>query len=486
MSIKAYSLFIICNLAIFNLYAGVDLNTPECQAFQKVVSGEREDLVSGLQTDQLMLSVNGEQAFSYDDGVYTLDKKHSLWSASKTITATLVGAAIEKGDLKIDDRLMKFFPMKLADPIQQFYYNQITIEHLISMSSGFLWDESYESDPVTSTFMGMLYGKGQPDMPQFALSQKLEITPGLKWNYSGGNSVILMAVLRKIYGHDHFPEDLLFKPLKLKTAFFEKDGSGNLVGSSYAYLTPQEMQQVGLLYLNDGVVDNVRILPVGWVKNAQIPADSLTRKDTLSNPAYVASEGVFSRRAFWLNKDVPAVKMEHEFKNSPSDMFFAAGHYGQLIIILPTQKMVITATGHNAEYWSKIDKLVAHSIACFYTKAPLPKETVFTKPTPDSKSSIFKNLKLGSGVLSKGYLQGILAKEICSCHYVSELPIKECLDRANLPMSLNLLNKLTRLTVDEKKEILTVAPKVLGAILSIESAHSKEASFDGEGCKLSP
>jgi hypothetical protein len=46
-------------------------------------------------------------------------------------------------------------------------------------------------------------------------------------------------------------------------------------------------------------------------------------------------------------------------------MFFAAGHYGQLIIILPTQNLVIARTGHDAEYWSKIDQLVAKAIACF-------------------------------------------------------------------------------------------------------------------------
>lgn len=478
MKFKTISFLGLATLLSANTFAAdFDMSTVECQAFTKVANGEREDLKNGLQTDQIIVSKNGRTLYSWDDGVFTLDKKHSLWSASKTVTATLVGIAIQKGDLKIDARLKDFFPAKMPNAVQQFYYDQITIDHLVSMSSGFKWDESYESNPFDSSFMTMLYGEGNKDMKAFALSQELEISPGLKWNYSGGNSVILMAILEKVYGNKNFADELLFKPLGMTSAQIERDAAGTLIGSSYVYMTPADMQKLGNLYLNEGVINGTRYLPAAWIRKAQVVADALSRPDTKSDAEYVKTEGVFSQRAFWLNQSIPSLKIENEFKNSPADMYFAAGHYGQMMIILPSQYMVITTTGHSSEYWSKIDKLVANAVACFSKKAPLDPATTFGATTDEDKRGFIGKMRFGGKMLSHNIVQSVLAKELCSCQYISGLNFDQCLERSSLPVSTDVLKKYIKFENDTEHQTLKVEPRSKGAILSLGKADDKTANF---------
>lgn len=462
--------------------------TPQCNALVKKITGEVQDKENGLQTDQIVLNQNGKTLLAWSDGVYKLNSLHSLWSASKTVTATLVGAAIQKGHLKLDDNLSNYFPKTFDDRSKQALYDSITIRNLLNMTSGFSWDESYESDPVNSTFIHMLYGPGRKSMKDFALNQPMEIEPGRKFNYSGGNSNILMAILNKIYGNSNFAEELLFKPLGINSAFFERDAQGNLIGSSYAYMTIEEMAILGEMYLNNGVHKGIRILPEDWIKEAKIPTEGVTRTDNVSDPKYIKAQGVFSQRTFWLNQDAPAVKMENEFKNSPKDMFFAAGHYGQLILMIPSQKIVFVMTGHNKEYWSKIDSLV-HSI----TSCVNPKKTPgfvtsqsAVSTTETSSTPFFKQLKLGSAVLRKGVLQAILAKEICSCYYVSGLPIETCMDRANLPLSKEKLKTILSINLTPVGQGLKVDPTPVGWALGRFLSGSRQADYLGAGlgCKL--
>jgi CubicO group peptidase (beta-lactamase class C family) len=462
--------------------------TPQCKAFDKVVRLESADEKSGFQMDQIVVHKNGEVVYSWADGAYKMNSLHSLWSASKTVAATLAGVAIQQGRLSLESKVSEFFPKKFQDATQQKRYDAITIENLINMSSGFTWDESYESDPVNSSFIEMIYGKASSSMATFALQQNLEIEPGQKWNYSGGNANILMAILHKIYGDDKFPQNQLFKKLGITRSFFESDRTGTPIGSSYAYFTPEEFAKLGDFYLNNGVVNGERLLPENWIQQAQTLSNPL-RLNRFSKDAkyknYVKSEGAFSNRSFWLNQDIPNLDFKHEFPDAPANMFFAAGHYGQLLIMLPSQGIVIAATGHNKEYWSKIDKLVSNTLACFSPESNV-KAGQTPPPADDASSSISKQLKTASGVLKKGYLQAIVSKEMCSCVYVSGLTLNQCLDHANLPMSRSQLNALVSIKEFDEQKSIGASPRILGELVSVLRARTRYGTYMGEeiGCKL--
>lgn len=166
-------------------------------------------------------------------------------------------------------------------------------------------------------------------------------------------------------------------------------------------------------------------------------------------------------------------------------MYLAAGHYGQLIIILPSQRMVIAATGRNTEYWSKIDKLVSHAIACY---SPESKMEAGSTPPPsnDSSMSLGKKLKMATGVLGKGYLQSILAKEFCSCVYVSGLTMDQCKEHSNLPISgFQLWAVSTTMNRSEVKMVKT-RPTVVSGLLTGFKHEVRYGQYlgDGLGCRL--
>jgi|GEM_PF-2065545 len=496
-SIWTSSLSLVAGSSALGLNANVNLLAPtaECQALVKVLTEEQSDMTKGLQTDQVMIAKDNTTVFAWVDGSYTLSAPHSMWSGSKSITATIVGAAIQKGDLSLTRSLSDFFPQKFSDPVQQNRYNAITIENLLNMSAGFVWDEEYESDPVSSVFLRMLYLEGRQNMAAFARAQPLEIEPGKKWNYSGGNSSILMSILRKIYGNTDFPNKLVFDKLGLKSAFYEKDGTGTPVGSTYAYLNPEEMTKIGQFYLQNGNWNGEQILPLNWMAAAKTVAAPLTRIDNASDLDYVRAEGVYSNRGFWLNQDIPTVHrkdqpedfMHHEFVHSPPDLFFTAGHYGQMILMLPSQNIVIAITGHNSEYWSKIDRLVSSTLACLAPGTVIPPpQGLNPAPAPDAPLGLSKTLSLGSQVLSKEVLQSIVAKEICSCQFVSGLSESACVSRANLPLSESTLSLLASMEERTSPDALRVGPTLGGWLLSLFRAGADQAEYFGphEGCRL--
>ena len=339
----------------------------------------------GLKTDGLVVVKDGIILYEYYDAEHNPDKPHYLWSASKSVTATIFGAALERGVALADGS-----PLSLKTPLHKIFssalrkasegqvnepnYLRIRLVHLLQMATSFEWDESYESAVEESSVLRMLYLDGRANMPLYALTRPmLPNRPGTRWIYSGGNSNIIMAVLREISGESYgtLPWDLLFTPLGMTFdpetkagVTFERDGKGNFVGSSYLHMSPRDMARVGYLYLRDGFWNGKRLLPEGWVEAAR--RFNSAQANTSLGPDYVAyinREGIFSERSFWLNIEVPGLKVQ--FPNAPRDMYFAAGHYGQLLIVLPSENMVIARTGHDAEYWSKIDAFVSQAMVCF-------------------------------------------------------------------------------------------------------------------------
>jgi CubicO group peptidase (beta-lactamase class C family) len=169
----------------------------------------------------------------------------------------------------------------------------------------------------------------ESDMGAFAARQPLAVTPDTAWNYSSGSINIVSRVIRKSFGGDEaywaFPYRALFTPLGMASAEWGVDTSGTYIGSSYIYATARDFARFGLLFLHDGVVNGVRLLPEGWVKYSTTPTT------TQGDGTYGAS--------VWLNakqKDYPEV---------PSDLSYADGHNGQEIFFCPSLDLVAVRLG---------------------------------------------------------------------------------------------------------------------------------------------
>ena len=239
------------------------------------------------------------------------------WSMAKSFTNALAG-------VMYGDGLVDIFAPTGIPQWQDDERAAITLNDLMQMQSGLEWNEDYGNRSDVNLMLHR-----EKDMGLYAIDKPLEHKPGTFWYYSSGSTNIAMRYLRGKFASDAeflaYVRERLFAPLGIHNAVFEPDMSGTPVGSSYLYITAREFASFGQLYLGDGVFQDRRILPEGWVEYSVTPASA-------SNDGY----GSF----FWLNKD-------GFWPDIPKDMFNCQGHDGQEIFILPSKDLVVAVLGYS-------------------------------------------------------------------------------------------------------------------------------------------
>jgi CubicO group peptidase (beta-lactamase class C family) len=210
--------------------------------------------------------------WSTDLGVvrFAPDVMHDVKSVSKSATSLLVGIALAEGKFPdLDSSVLDSFP-ELAD-LSTPEKARITFRHLLTMSSGFAWDENRPyTDPLNSE-MGMLTAA---DPFRYIFSQPMQAAPGTLYNYNGGNTSLLAEVLVRRTGrslHD-YARDKLFTPLDVARFDWEGVGrSGKLGAYGSLRLTPRDMAKLGQLLLTGGRWNGQAVVPIGWVAESTKP-----------------------------------------------------------------------------------------------------------------------------------------------------------------------------------------------------------------------
>ena len=263
------------------------------------------------------------------------------WSMTKSITSLLVGILVKDGLLDISEPAA--VPSWHAP--QDDKKAHITVDHLLRMSSGLAFDEEYG---LYSDVTRML--SNESDMAAFAASQPLTSEVGTTWSYASGSSNILAGIVHRAVGaspqHTYeFAQERLFYPLGVRTASMEVDASGVFIGSSYMYASARDWARLGLLCLNQGVWNSQQILPDDWMEYATTP--------TQTNPAnnYGAH--------FWLNQNPRDHTLPRVFPRLPSDAFAMDGYQGQLVVMVPSEDLVVVRMGFTPQGNHGVEDLVA-------------------------------------------------------------------------------------------------------------------------------
>jgi CubicO group peptidase (beta-lactamase class C family) len=295
----------------------------------------------GIRTDAFLIVRGGNVVFEKYGREFHRNRKHLVWSVTKSFVNTWTGMAVADGKIRLEDSAAKYYPALAGGGKEA-----IQIDHLLRMSSGLDWSEGYESSPLKSSVVAMLYTRGRNDMAAFAASHDLIYQPGTHWYYSSGTSNILTALVRNVYNSpadakqpgDRF-EDLvfnrLFKAIGMRYTTLERDGAGTPVGSSYLYTTARDLARFGYLYLHDGVWQGRRLLPEKWV-----------RYTTTMAPAYYTTElnpedAKENYGAQWyINVGIPERGQKPPWPDAPADTFAALGHWGQSLFVIPSLDMV--------------------------------------------------------------------------------------------------------------------------------------------------
>jgi CubicO group peptidase (beta-lactamase class C family) len=147
---------------------------------------------------------------------------------------------------------------------------RITLRHLLMMSSGLQWDENLPYTDENNSEIAMLRSG---DRWRFALQPRLLVAPGSEWNYSGGCTELLGAVLRKASGKpiEEFAREALFSPLGISDFGWARYPDNIPVAASGLQFRPRDLGKIGQLVLQRGQWDGKPVVSQQWIDEATAP-----------------------------------------------------------------------------------------------------------------------------------------------------------------------------------------------------------------------
>lgn len=246
----------------------------------------------------------------YADG-FGVDTPQRTWSVAKSLAGTIIGAAVQRGEVDVNAPAAIADWSRDGDPRAA-----ITLDQLMRMSSGLT------SDTAGNRTDGLYFGGVGVD--EQATTWPLIAPPGTRYRYA--NNDILLAVLSIAPTFTTHPPRALFQQLGMYDTWAETDWRGNYVLSSQVWSTARDLARFGQLYLDDGMVDGERILPEGWLDYVSRPSGPQPRGEQ----GYGAT--------FWLFDKSEGI---------PADAISANGNRGQYVVIVPSRDIVIVRRGED-------------------------------------------------------------------------------------------------------------------------------------------
>ncbi len=245
------------------------------------------------------------------------------WSASKSLLNAMLGVLVREGKLSMDQPAPIPLWRRPGDP-----RGGITLDQLARMTSGLSVDQDGSGFDVSTQ---ILYD--ERDTVGAAVRRPMARHPGEQWHYSDPQTLTLARIVENVAGGT--PEGFLrlarrevLEPLGMTGVTIDFDAAGSPLMSTYVAAPARSWARLGQLYLQDGRIGTVQILPRGWV--------DYSRRITLKSP-YGAG--------FWVVDTPDADFSSLQAAGLPKDTFLASGNLGQRIYIIPSQDMVVVRLG---------------------------------------------------------------------------------------------------------------------------------------------
>ncbi len=293
--------------------------------FQTTNTGKFPKQIGGIPFDKY-LQDNNTVAFliikndtlqyeKYFDG-YDKQSIVPSFSMAKAVTSILIGCAIDDGLItSIDDPITKYIP-KLAKE-----FNNVTLKHVLQMTSGIDFDESYVNPfgDAASFYYGTNLRKAITKL-------KLKNEPGKEFDYVSGNTQLLGLALESALDGKTitaYLQEKIWTPLGMEyEASWSLDDEKSGLEKTFCCLNARarDFAKIGRLYKNKGNWNGKQIVSQKWVEES-------TKLDT--------SEGSASyyQYQWWLP--------------TPNEDFMAQGILGQFIYVNPSKDLIIVRLGKN-------------------------------------------------------------------------------------------------------------------------------------------
>ncbi len=292
------------------------ISTPEEQGLDSETLAQMLAQIKGedYKIDSVLVVRNGYLVLDAYVHPFRPGDTHNLYSVTKSVVSALVGIALEQGYIEsLDQHVLDFFPDREVNNLDNGKAD-MTLEHLLTMTSGLECRDSY-----LYSNRGLEEMHKTDDWIQYVLDLPMETPPGTKFEYCNGASMLLSAILQVATGMSalEYAQEHLFEPLGIRDVQWDSSPNGITVGYSRLHMHPQDMAKIGYLYLKNGLWNGEQVVPAEWVA-----ASTRTHVS-----AGTLQEGYGYH--WWV---------------APPDMYLALGYGGQFIFVVPEKDLVVVFT----------------------------------------------------------------------------------------------------------------------------------------------
>ena len=234
--------------------------------------GKSYDLHDYLALDRVAgLLVLKDGRVAYEDYELGTGSGTHWFSASiaKSITSTLVGAAVQDGSIaSLDNSIGQYLPA-----MNQGAYAAVTIRQALQMASGVQWNEAYAQETSDRRQLLKLQLAQKPgSMLQFMSERARATTPGNLWHYNTGEAFVVGAVVEAATRQSltHYLSEKIWKPWGMEgdASWWVESPGGTGFGGGGLSATLRDYARFGLFVMNDGVIGGRRVVPAGWFDEA--------------------------------------------------------------------------------------------------------------------------------------------------------------------------------------------------------------------------
>jgi CubicO group peptidase (beta-lactamase class C family) len=197
-------------------------------------------------------------------------ERHDMRSISKSVVSLLVGIARAEDKFPpLDTPVVELFPqhVDLATPQRR----AITLAHVLTMTTGQEWNESGSyANPLANSETRMSLAS---DPVRYVLERPLSETPGTRFNYNGGTTLLLAELLERSTGMPllAYANAKLFGPLDIRDATWRTDRRDKANPYAGLRLRPRDLAKIGVLLLQKGNWQGRQVVPAAWAQEALQP-----------------------------------------------------------------------------------------------------------------------------------------------------------------------------------------------------------------------
>lgn len=267
----------------------------------------------------LQVYIGGKQVIRIGQHPYSCDDKREIFSLSKTFAASVVGCAVDRGYLTVEDKVLDIFPEIETD---NEYFKMLRVRHVLSMNTGHAVCVMPYMSHAESAVKGF-----------FSVEPKFE--PGTHFTYNTGATCLLAAIVERVTGERFFDFACknLFWPLGITEVYWDTCTDGTAIAGSGLHASSDDIIKLFLMYANMGIYNGKRILSEEWIRAASSPVSDTS---TNGDQHWIRGYGYQT----WQND---------------RDGYRGDGAFGQLGMVIPKYDAVVAVQGNVSDMNDEIE-----------------------------------------------------------------------------------------------------------------------------------